>query len=458
LIENANGAIEELKYSDTEVEVIYQKGVEKGRVVADDGAQAAWDTIDSGARGGKAQPRSGPRQQQQQQQASAQAAPITATPCTIKETLDVFARWLILQDVTPVYAMLGAIAANLLPGDPVWLGIIGPPSSAKTEILNSTSGLPYVRQAATLSPAGLLSGTPARHRAVGTAGGLLNEIGSFGILVLKDFGSILSMRSDPKAELLAALREIYDGQWIRRLGSDGGRVLSWSGKLGLLFASTNVIDMHYSVIGTMGDRFLLSRMMPEDKKQFARALRHSGIVTTQMRKELAEAVAGLFAGRKTEPQAISVNEIEQINKTVRLVVRLRGAVERDRYSRVIEAVYGIEGTARIGLTLDRLLAGLDTLGLDRDLAMEVVERVAMDSVPPLRRRAYECLCQAKDVIENFQSLSTSEVAEILELPTITVRRILEDLVAYGLIKRTSQGPGLTDLWCAGSGNSRLFVP
>ena len=31
-IENANGEIEELKYSDAEVEVIYQKGVEQGRV------------------------------------------------------------------------------------------------------------------------------------------------------------------------------------------------------------------------------------------------------------------------------------------------------------------------------------------------------------------------------------------------------------------------------------------
>ena len=429
-------------------------------LVADDGAQAAWDTIDSGARGGRAQPRTRPHQQQQQAgaQAAPQAAPISAAPCSIKETLDVFARWLILKDVTSVYAMLGAIAANLLPGDPVWLGIIGPPSSAKTEILNSTSGLPYVRQAATLTAAGLLSGTPAKQRATGAGGGLLYEIGSFGVLVLKDFGSILSMRSDPKAELLAALREIYDGQWIRRLGADGGRVLSWTGKLGLLFASTNVIDAHHGVIGSMGDRFLLSRLVPEDKKQFNRALDHVGTVMKQMRTELAEAVAGLFAGRRAVPQPISGDEAEQINKIIRLVVRLRGAVERDRYSRVIEAIYGAEGTARIGLTLERLLAGLDTLGVDRALAMEVIERVALDSVPPLRRRAYECLCQARDLIGNFQSLSTSEVAEVLDLPTITMRRILEDLAAYSLIRRTSQGPGLTDLWCAGSGNCLLFVP
>ena len=431
-------------------------------LVADDGAQAAQNTIDSGARAGAAQPRSAPHPQQASPQATQaaapQAAPISATPRSIKETLDVFARWLILKDVTSVYAMLGAIAANLLPGDPVWFGIIGPPSSAKTEILNSTSGLPYVRQAATLTAAGLLSGTPAKQRATSAGGGLLYEIGSFGILVLKDFGSVLSMRSDPKAELLAALREIYDGQWIRRLGADGGRVLSWNGKLGLLFASTNVIDAHHGVIGSMGDRFLFSRLVPEDKKQFSRALDHVGAITKQMRTELAEAVAGLFAGRKAIPQSISGDEAEQINKIIRLVVRLRGAVERDRYSRVIEAIYGAEGTARIGLTLERLLAGLDTLGVDRALAMEVIERVALDSVPPLRRRAYECLCQARDLIGNFQSLSTSEVAEVLDLPTITMRRILEDLAAYSLIRRTSQGPGLTDLWCAGSGNCLLFVP
>jgi hypothetical protein len=58
----------------------------------------------------------------------------------------VFEKWLILKDHTPIYAMLGAIAPNLLPGDPVWLGLIGPPSSAKTELLDSISGPPHVIQ------------------------------------------------------------------------------------------------------------------------------------------------------------------------------------------------------------------------------------------------------------------------------------------------------------------------
>jgi hypothetical protein len=48
------------------------------------------------------------------------------------------------------------------------------------------------------------------QQAAGARGGLLQKIGVFGFLVLKDFGSILSMRPDHKAELLAALREIYD--------------------------------------------------------------------------------------------------------------------------------------------------------------------------------------------------------------------------------------------------------
>jgi len=366
--------------------------------------------------------------------------PDLLAPSTIEKTIEVFQRWLLLGDLTPVYAVLGTVAANLLPGDPVWLGLIGPPSSAKTEILNSTLKLPHVVQAATLTPAGLLSGTPKKQKEQGAKGGLLRLIAEFGIIVLKDFGSILSMRPDAKAEVLAALREVYDGAWTRHIGTDGGKTLEWKGKVGLLFGATGVIDSHYSVIGAMGDRFLLSRLAPADKGQFARALKHQGDVTKQMRGELAEAVACLFAAERPKPQPISQEEIERLDRAISLVVRLRGAVERDRYSREIEAVYGAEGTARIGLALERLLAGLATLGLDRATAFDVVEAVALDSVPPLRRRAFEHLQKSSAEID------TKEIARALDLPTNTVRRALEDLAAYRLITRNSQGQGKADLW------------
>jgi hypothetical protein len=357
----------------------------------------------------------------------------------INETLDVFDRWLIMPDPTPIYATLGTVAANLLPGDPVWLGIIGPPSSAKTELLNSVSKLPNVHQVATLTPAGLLSGTAKGKRDPKARGGLLRDIGEFGIITLKDFGSILSMRQDAKSEALAALREVYDGSWTRVLGTDGGKSLVWKGKIGLLFAATPVIDSYYSVIGAMGDRFLLTRLAPTSEGQFSCALRHVGAATGQMRQELAEAVTALFADRRTKPQPISDDEIARIDRVISLVVRLRGAVERDRHSREMEAVYGAEGTARIGLALERLLAGLDTLGVERGTALAVVESVARHSVPPLRLAAYDHLWKARDLTGEFDWRKTAQVAQAMRLPTNTVRRVLEDLTAYDLVERKATG-------------------
>jgi predicted ArsR family transcriptional regulator len=42
--------------------------------------------------------------------------------------------------------------------------------------------------------------------------------------------------------------------------------------------------------------------------------------------------------------------------------------------------------------------------------------------------------------------STTQVSKELGLPTNTVRRILEDLTAYGLIERRPQGQGKADHW------------
>jgi hypothetical protein len=378
------------------------------------------------------------------------AAPGPASSSPIEETLQTFERWLILPSRIPIYAMLGTVAANLLPGEPTWLGLIAPPSSAKTELINALIGLPFVVAASTLTPAGLLSGTPRRQQARGAKGGLLKQVPNPGILCLKDFTSILTMRQDVRAELLGVLREIYDGHYVRRLGTDGGRELEWKGKLGLIFGCTNVIDTYYSVENALGNRFLLSRLEP-NRKQFARALKHTGASLAVMRRELADSVAMLFAAPRPDPQPLDPDgdEFKHIDRVVNLVVHLRGAVERDRYKRDIQSFHGAEGPARIGLALERLLAGLDTLGVDRQVALDVVESVAFDSVAPVRRNVYEYLCQplpGHGPQDPLPWRKTTEVATKIRLPSVTIRRVLEDLFGYGLCECVNQGQGKPTLW------------
>src|SRR4249919_3741510 len=105
-----------------------------------------------------------------------------------------------------------------------------------------------------------------------------------------------------------------------------------------------------------------------------------------MRQELADAVAAVFAGTRRDPQPLASEERREIVRLSALVARSRSPVERDRVTREIELVPGAEGPARLAVTLERLLAGLDTLNCDRELALRVVRRVALDCLPPRRLR------------------------------------------------------------------------
>ena len=374
----------------------------------------------------------------------------TVAPRTLEEVVSIFKSSLFLPDPTILYVVAGAVAANQLDGDPVWLLVVGPPSSGKTEVLSSMSGLENVHPAATLTEGALLSGTAQKDHAQDAKGGLLREIGEYGIVLAKDFGSVLSMNKDTRAAMLAGLREIYDGSWTRRVGVDGGRKLHWEGKLGLIGGCTPAIDRHHAVIAAMGDRFVLFRIggrvedetskQKRSKQLIRRALLGSGD-EKQLRRKLSEAVAGLFAGIEgREPRDITDDEIEFLSALAILVVRCRSAVERDGQSREIAAVPQSELPARVVKQLERLLAGLDVIGLDRDMALRVIAKVALDNMPAVRLNVIAALYELGD------GAATTQIAEKTGLPSTATRRALEDLTAHGVINREPQGQGMADLW------------
>jgi hypothetical protein len=360
--------------------------------------------------------------------AEAEAAPSSPSRShTLEEVLAVFDKWLHLPDRWPIYAVLGAMAANLLPGDPVWLGLIAPPSSAKTEILNSLTLLEPVTQASTLTVAALLSGVERKRRAKDAKGGLLREIGAHGVLLVKDYGSILAMRTEQRVELLAALREIYDGKFTRRIGAEGGRSLDWEGKMGLIFAATEAYDDHHAVIGGLGDRQLLFRLKNQDdgnEASFLKALDQSG----GWRREIAQAVAGLFASIQLEPQTLTGSEKAELRHCAALTARLRAHVQRDRYSRTIDSVHAPEGLGRLAKALQQLMAGLLSIGVNRETALELIAEIALASAPPQRRRAFELLADTPQ--------TTRELGLQIRLPTTTTERILYDLEAQNLCNRS----------------------
>ena len=124
---------------------------------------------------------------------------------TLADVDDVFTKWLADPDLETVRAVLGAVMANRASGDPVWLLVIAPPSSGKTETIMPLSALPDVIVAGVMTLSSLLSGTSSKERTPDATGGLLCRIGDRGILVNKDFGTVLAMPHEPRAQMLQAL-------------------------------------------------------------------------------------------------------------------------------------------------------------------------------------------------------------------------------------------------------------
>jgi hypothetical protein len=362
--------------------------------------------------------------------------------CRLEQT---FQRWLHLRDPGPLRFVCATIAANRMESDPLWGMLVGGPGWGKTELLNSTGRLPHVHTAATITEAALLSGTRRKEKAPEAKGGLLRQIGPFGLLVLKDFTSILSMNRDVRAALLAALREIYDGSWTRHVGVDGGRELSWSGKLAIIAGCTGAIDSFHAVIGAMGERFVFYRFEHADGDEALQAHKALELVgkERQLRQELADAMARFFAGLTipTSPPALDKPDRERLIALARLAARCRSAVERDGRTREIELIPDAEAPGRLALTLARLWAGLQCIGVAHDAAWTLLVKVAMDCMPDLRRQVFMYLLGHEGVRP-----SASDIALRLGYPTTTATRCLEDMAAHGVVIRHVSGRGKSHEW------------
>jgi predicted transcriptional regulator len=350
----------------------------------------------------------------------------------INATHAVFHRWLgNAYDTGSLDAVLSVAATERLGGDPPWLLVVSGSGNAKTETVGSLGGVGAHITSTIASEGALLSATPAKEKTRGATGGLLRKVGDRGILVIKDFTSILSMNRDLRGSVLAALREVYDGRWERNVGTDGGKSLTWEGRIVVIGAVTTAYDAAHAVIAAMGDRFALVRV-DSTTGRLAAGLQALANVDreTEMRAELSASVREVIDGMDPRRAQLSDADMYTLLAVANLVTFARTAVERDYQGNVIDA-HAPEMPTRFAKMLGQIVRGGLAIGMEHGRALTTAVRVAGDSMPPLR------LAILADLLAHPHS-TTADVRKRLQRPHNTVDRELQALHLIGLLHQNKE--------------------
>ena len=362
--------------------------------------------------------------------------PEPRTPISFEELERRVNRWLLIQDKSLLKVILGAVVANKLEGDPVWMFIVAAPGGTKTELIRGLAKIEGIYSISDLTPQTFLSGER------GKTGSLLLRLPYGTILTYKDFTTVLSMHRDKQQAIISQLREIFDGYYRKEFGT--GETKTWEGKLGFIAGVTSVIDRHYEIYSVLGERFIQYRpIQAKDVDMAIRAIKNSG-QEKAMREDIQNATADFLSSihLPTEKVALPDDLQERIAYMAALCVRARSGVIRDGYStREIELIPEAELPTRLAKQLITLLIAVSLIdGQPPESNYELIWKVAMDSVPQKRRRVLEMLITAD------RKLETAEVATKIGYPTNTTRRVLEDLHGLKLADREHEGQGHADKW------------
>jgi len=364
------------------------------------------------------------------------------TEPTLADLHAAFGEWLAFPEIdgTPSYELidvtLAVVIANRLQADPVWLFLVAPPSSGKTEVLRALGDVPDVFPLSSLTAQTFASG----YERKGGETSLLPKLGGKTV-IMKDFGSVLTLHRDARAEILAQLREIYDGSYAKSWGN--GKSFEWNGKMGLLAGVTGALDREYAMNSILGERFLLFRVRGAPSYELARrALDQTATFERERRKVLREMVqAFLFACPETPPP-MPAALLEGIVALSTLTATARSPVLYDAYTKAIELIPQPEAPARVAkalATMGRALAIVRGEPVVSARTYATIAQIAQDTIPAVRRTVLEAVLAAPESI-------TSELGERTGYPTNTARRYLEELTAFGLLARASAGQGHPNRW------------
>jgi hypothetical protein len=244
-----------------------------------------------------------------------------------------------------------------------------------------------------------------------------------GLLLLKDFTSVLTMRREKRATILGQLREIHDGEWKRDFGT--GETKIWRGRLTIVAAVTPVLDRHYSIFTVLGERFLQVRWHRPDSSLAGELAIDQQQNEGQIRSDCQIAVGELFTRSVASAPSLPLEAKRRIAALAEVVAIGRTHVFRNSYgTREIDYAPEAEANTRISKQLAALARGMAALNQRTEVAepdLQDAFRVGLDCLPDNRRKLLLAALAGQDL-------------NGVRMPRTVRRRELEELEALELIE------------------------
>lgn len=350
---------------------------------------------------------------------------------TYPEVVRTFQKYMLLDDYSVIKFAAAVMVANRFPQlTPTFAFLVGASSGGKSTILDSllkTSGAFPLDDLTTKT---FISGAKSKD---GQSTSLLQNLPPNAVLILSDFTVMLSKDEQEAGEIMTQLRLIYDGRMKKIFGT--GDSVPWEGRLGFLAGVTTAVYEQQHQYAALGERMVYYQMgQPHREDATNMSLSKAGVKLTA-KKEMSECMAAYI---NTNPVPETIPDLEETfqRNLVRLsemATRARSSVSRKRFSRdnQITQVNDLEMPMRMANQLLNLSQALLVLG---NGSMEegderILYKVALDSIPMLRRKVIEKLTAP------FQQATIKDLASALSLPYETVKPSIEELCALEVVSR-----------------------
>lgn len=387
-------------------------------------------------------------------------------PLLLEEVMQL-ARAIGLQDEDIVQVILAAyISKELERRNPIWIMLVGNPSSNKTQLVSLLAQAPDTVMIDVLTANPFISGLSNKEKPQD----LLPKLDG-SCFICKDYTSFFGRSEETVKQLLSDLVSIYDGTFSKHSGARG--TVRYNASFSHIGCVTPMgLNQRQTYMNQVGARFLTIRVPELSERQREEGFDVAWSEDLKERiKAASEAASGyvtaLCKGIRTygvQLAPVSAGIRTQLNLLAELVARARGEVRtrtqkfetEDGEVKTFEEVEEIqkEEPFRALHQLKALCKSLAIVRGKEEVTQQeflTVKRVALSSMPVQR-------AEALGIFHVEHKVTAKEGSDILDKNYKTVKRHLDQLAYLGVLKREKDVDGKTWIYEPDPKFSSLILP